>query len=491
MKKILIASANPWSFSCAVEREFARDNGAARVDAINLFTLVSRGSPHWRRRDKLIETLNRKINRFVMPAINGRDITGSIRVDRGHIPPLPDTYEELRDCRIGAAKVGLATLSSVSSLTTIQYPSSLAEFGAVLAPAWRSAHLALRVAEAVQPMGYDQILIFNGRHCYSRPFCDLLEQSSEVIRYEQGSAGNRYISASGSIHDPVITTRLIEAHPFDPAAGEAFFRERMSKDPGNEVQLMTAPQRRRSLPEGLKAGQCVVFFTSSSDEMFAVFDKLGYGDFPDQQTLTESLARTCSDQGLQLVVRLHPHLRFKHPAWLREWHFDRLATAGVMVLGPEDPTDSYALLEASRAILTTGSTIGFEASFLGVPNVVVGDRLAGHLGVSVAAQSNNELADFIANPRLLPGARERAIQFGSFCKRAGKLLPSLDVSTHPHMARIDGHIVDPIRYALQSFRFALRPPSGDPNALDIRSGMQAGRVVLAPGTNYSSEMKRR
>lgn len=491
MKKFLIVSANPWSFCAAVERDFARENAAAEVDAMNLFTLVSRGSPHWRRRDKLIETLNRKIDRFVMTAINGRDITSSIRIDRGNIPPLPETYEELRDYRIGTARVGLATLSSATSLTTIQFPLSLAEFGPVLAPAWRSAHLSLRVAEAVRPMGYDQILIFNGRHCYSRPFCDLLEQHSDVVRYEQGSRGNKYVKASGAIQDPTIYTQLVEAHPYDPAAGDTFYRERIAKDPANEVSLMTAPQRKRSLPDGLKAGECVVFFTSSSDEMFAVFDEISYGEFPDQHALAMALSKECRELGLQLVVRLHPHLRFKHPSWLREWNFDALRSEGAMVLGPEDPSDSYALVEAARAVITTGSTIGLEASYLGVPNAVLGKQIGGCLGASVVAHSASDLARFLADPRLLPEARERALLFGSFYKCAGKLLPALDVGTHTNFARIDGRIVDPIRFAIQTLRFALRPPGGDPNALDIKSGLQGGKVVLAPGTDYSSFLKRR
>ena len=42
-----------------------------------------------------------------------------------------------------------------------------------------------------------------------------------------------------------------------------------------------------------------------------------------------------------------------------------------------------------------------------------------------------------------------------------------------------------MRYAAQKLRFLFRPPS-DPQALDIKSGMQGGRVLLPPGTDYSS-----
>jgi hypothetical protein len=234
-KRVLIASCNPWSFCMAVERDFARSEAGSTVDAINLFGLCSRGSPHWRRRDKLIETLNRKIQRFVNPVINGREISREIQLADGDAPPLPRTYDELRSYELDGAKLGLAVLSSVTSLTTIQYPASLADYGPALEPAWRSAHRSLRIGEAVRAMGYDKIYIFNGRHCYSRPFCDVLDKGSEVVRYEQGSAGNRYISASGSVHHPVPLSAIIQAHDFDRSAAEAFYRGRMDRDAGTEV----------------------------------------------------------------------------------------------------------------------------------------------------------------------------------------------------------------------------------------------------------------
>ena len=53
-KRVLIASSNPWSFCMAVERDFAAIHRQDRVDAIDLFSISGRCSPHWRRRDKVI-----------------------------------------------------------------------------------------------------------------------------------------------------------------------------------------------------------------------------------------------------------------------------------------------------------------------------------------------------------------------------------------------------------------------------------------------------
>src|SRR5947209_17793114 len=137
----------------------------------------------------------------------------------------------------------------------------------------------------------------------------------------------------------------------------------------------------------MQQGRAVAFFTSASDEMFAVTDDALYGSFATQNDVALALAEICKAQGLQLVVRLHPHLRFKHPAWKREWDFAELEQRGAAVLAPEDPADSYEILRASHSVVTTGSTIGLEASYLGIPNASVGTWIAGCLGASTVVNT--------------------------------------------------------------------------------------------------------
>ena len=142
----------------------------------------------------------------------------------------------------------------------------------------------------------------------SRPFCDVLQETTEVIRYEQASAGDKYIAVAGSVQEPATLARLIEAHQFNAAAGEAFFHERMNRETSSEVGFYTATQRAGQLPQGMKPGETITFFTSSSDEMAAVTDAALYGSFATQHDVAIALAEACKGAGLQLLVRLHPHL---------------------------------------------------------------------------------------------------------------------------------------------------------------------------------------
>src|SRR5437762_5851527 len=181
----------------------ARDHAADTVDLINLCSICGRFSPHWSKRDRIVERLSRKIPRFILPLISGRETTGDLAPDHAALPPVPNDVSDLRRYRVGNVPVGLAILSSVYELTTVHGARTPADYGeSIFEEAWRSAHLSLQIGQAVARLGYDRIYVFGGRHCYSRPFVDAAAQASEVLRYEQGGTGSAYVMTASSLYEP-------------------------------------------------------------------------------------------------------------------------------------------------------------------------------------------------------------------------------------------------------------------------------------------------
>jgi hypothetical protein len=481
--RILIAAANPWSLSLAVERQLAREHDDDQVDLLDVFALVSRFSPHWSRRDRLLERMNRKIARFIGPVINGRDITGEVRLNRSAVPPTPTEVRDLQSYCVGEARVGLGVLSSIYEITSIQHRwARSADYGAVLEKAWTSAHLSQQLGEQVASMNYDRVYIFGGRHCYSRPFCDLVEASSQVIRYEQGWSGTAYVTAPESIYEPRTLASIIRQYPLDEEAGERFYRERLARSSTSVAGFFGARQFDGHIPEPLRGQKLAAFFSSSVDEMYALKDTIRFGDFATQYEAALALTNVCASRGITLAIRLHPHLAFKHRSWAFEWDFDELRQRGVHIIGPEDSTDSYALARASHCVFTCGSTMAFESTFLDVPNAVIGTSLSTELGASVKVLSEADFAEFVDQPYFPEGARRQALHFGSIQKCGATPVRGLHPGSHPNFARIDGRIVDPLRYAVQcarewTGRMLARP-------VENRSGIINGRVTLPSGSRY-------
>ncbi|MGZ8336270.1 MAG: hypothetical protein ACXWU1_06375 [Allosphingosinicella sp.] len=455
MKKVLIVSANRWSFCIGTERHFALSQGPdVQVDAIDLYQLVTRHSPYYRRLHQRVgEAINRKYERFILPILSGQDITPRVSLDLGAVPPLPETFDELRNYRLRGAQIGLGVISSIISLTTIQRAERVEELGPEVIHSWRAAHLSLQAGEAIRDMGYDEVYIFNGRHCYNRPFCDALEGAARVIKYEAGGSEDTttYVASEFSVHVPSDFAGIIRSHDVDVCEGETYYLNRVNKAAGNEVNYFTGLQVKGQLPEEAK-GPYVAFFTSSTDERVASLGEHDLGAFHDQCQVAQTLAGICARQGTRLIVRLHPHLRDKHPSWQHEWDFEALRSAGAVVLEPTDHCDSYALARSAHCVITAGSTISFECSFMGVPNAVVGDCLPGHMDSSVVCNDEAALEAFIAAPALLPEARENAIAFGSYMRVGGIALPDYELGGHVSQARLSGRILDPVRFAVHRFR---------------------------------------
>src|SRR5207244_5302213 len=136
------------------------EHSGETVGRLDPWSICSRFSPHWSKRDRIIDRLNRKIPRFICPVITGREITAQVAPDHRAVPPVPADVGDLRHYQVDGVPVGLAVLSSVYELTTVHNARSSQDYGGAFEDAWRSAHLSLQIGQAVARLGYDRIYIF-------------------------------------------------------------------------------------------------------------------------------------------------------------------------------------------------------------------------------------------------------------------------------------------------------------------------------------------
>ncbi|UGS38731.1 capsular polysaccharide export protein, LipB/KpsS family [Capillimicrobium parvum] len=118
-----------------------------------------------------------------------------------------------------------------------------------------------------------------------------------------------------------------------------------------------------------------------------------------------------------LVVRVHPG----ETRWgTREAAADELRArvgatlpANVRVVGPSDPTDSYALVDRSDLVCVYASTVGLEAATRGVAVAVAGDTHYRGRGFTHDVSRHDELAALLAAPpgRLDPATVDLAHRY--------------------------------------------------------------------------------
>ncbi|MBH9538453.1 hypothetical protein [Novosphingopyxis sp. YJ-S2-01] len=455
--RTLLINANPFPLSIATLRHIGIDSVAKgkQVDAYDAYPGVFAHSPLTQPRDRLYERIASKYSRFLLPVINGSDITRSVRPYAYKVPPLPEKVDELRGATAFGAKVGLAALSTASSLTKIADRDHTSRYGPTLEKAWIVAHRAAAIADQLRGR-YAEVYIFNGRQAETRPFCDILAEDSTVVRYEAGGQPDSFITVRGPLFDSQLLRHRVAEHPFNPNAAEHYFDSRRSRLPGTDSHRFTSNQTRGMLPHNIRSHSIVTMFTSSEDEFFAVRDTADFGVFQSQMEIALVAARLCTELGITFVIRLHPHLALKNDSWRRNWDLEELMATGATVILPDAPVDSYALVDASQAVITCGSTVGVEAAYIGRPSLMIGETYATALGICHRADTVSELKAFLRAPAPRADAKANALKFASYQATSGAPITGLTDGSKPDAARIEGTLVDPARWLVAKARKLVR-----------------------------------
>jgi hypothetical protein len=451
MSRRLLISTNPWPFIVAVERQLALDlSPHGPLDLLDVTRVLGEGvGMGWR--DHLYEKFNRKLQRFVLPHLSGRDISADFRVGPTPVPPLPEKLSELRSYQLEGCRLGISALSTAANFAQTWSLEDARVYGQLLQQSWHLAHRTHALARQLRGLGYSDVYLFNGRHCTSRPFCEVLQGESRLWRYECNDMHENYprewsyFLSDDSLHSGPGLRKLVDNHIFQPTKGDAYFQDRAERRPTSGSFHFLREQQIGNLPEVAGQGNLVTLFSSSPDEFFALADTYAFGEFSTQGEVAIALAEICRILGKRFLIRLHPHLRFKPESWREEWDFAELEQQGAFVIGPAEACDSYALAKASECVVTCGSTIGVEAAYFGTPSLAVGSGYYSEIGAAQQATTRQQLEDFVRTPRLQEESRERAQRLGSFNYTGGTLLKDFRQPAGPESARIDGRLADPVR----------------------------------------------
>ncbi|MCL4821091.1 MAG: hypothetical protein KJ067_18300 [Vicinamibacteria bacterium] len=281
--------------------------------------------------------------------------------------------------------------------------------------------LAGRVLDELAPRA---ILMLNGKLYAERLFLDAArERGIAAWCYERG---NR--------RDTLVVSRDRPAIPFDTRHIVATLRERpltgderrrietylgARADLGNG-QVRYLPRNGGGLPGGRQGAERVYsLFTNLIWDSAVVGEDLLFADM--FEWIAETVRALAEVPGTRLAIRVHPAETkvYWHPtretveARLRE-AFPRGLPANVVLIGPGDPVDSYALVAESDVVLVFASSIGMEAAAQG-KRVVVAGRSGFHTAPFVVrpedrAAYREELASGRTEPAT-PDAPELALRF--------------------------------------------------------------------------------
>jgi hypothetical protein len=357
----------------------------------------------------------------------------------------------------GYHDIGWGVISSVVSITR-NSSVSLASHRGMLSRYLQAAILVYdRTCRLIDELEPAEVVFFNGRFATTRAVLRAAQARGIPWKiHERGGDRDRYWLSDCMPHDMdrIQEKMLAGWDASKAAAGESFFEGRRQRVE-REWHSFAGAQTIGSLPAEMSApGDWVSFFTSAEDEMFAIADHYVNDRFPTQLDAIRALAEAArSIPGLRLCVRVHPHTGQKSRSDRAKWA--KLDIPGVLLIGPGDRTDSYALIDRSRVVCTYGSTVGIEATYWRRPSLLLAPAYYDRLGVAQRAGDVDEIRAFLREPQVFP--REATLPYGAFWALLGEPYRFYQADSL-HRGRICGVYLDDSP-AMRAARMLMRPGS--------------------------------
>jgi hypothetical protein len=261
------------------------------------------------------------------------------------------------------------------------------------------------------------------------------KEDIKVLYHERGATKERYFLENFVPHDVAKVSKKMDSMWREAVEEDIelatqtsinFFHRVRNREELGWISF-TKNQDKNLIPDLEKNKNLITYFATNDDEYETLRDIFPWSYWNDQFHALDDLVQACKENGnVQLIIKLHPNLINKSSRDILKWlSYEKL---NVKIVRPEARVDTYALMEASDIVVTSGSTIGIEAAFWGKPVILMGPSYYGHLGACLQPKSSQELSEMLAKPQFQIHSN-RALPFGYYYNEFGELFKYYEPDT--------------------------------------------------------------
>lgn len=315
------------------------------------------------------------------------------------------TLEELKEIRFKNFDLGLSVASSLISMKKDSNPSIKNNYSLIVKMLKSSIQVYENALDLLSSEEINLVYIFNGRFCNQKAIMRACES----------------LNISFLIHERGANKYLFYRRPFMPHNKNMIQKEMLEswesiedKKQAKQIALKWFEDRRKgidtdwysyskmqekNLVPSFKHGKKIIsYFHSSDDEYAAIGDLFKWKGWKDQYDAVVNLIKVVeSSSNLHLIIRLHPHMAKKSHLENLKWQSLSQFSSNIDIILPKSKIDSYALVEMSDIVISSGSKIGIEAVYLKKPSILLGPSPYDSLGLTYPANSISELNQLLEN----------------------------------------------------------------------------------------------
>lgn len=256
------------------------------------------------------------------------------------------------------------------------------------------------------------IYVYNGRFLIGNACWEVAKVSNNEIRFLEQftmNKSNEYWIFNKPVHSIVYRAEVIndflenyDKNKFNQLerAGINWFSDRVNGISHNFTSDQILIYQKASNDRKL-----ISYFPSSEDELILLgIENEVWGN---QKKIISDLADYFYKKGgIDFTIRLHPNTNHKsgeEVSRLMNFKFELEKKYNfINVINYNEKINTYSLIQQSDLVITSGSTVGLEAAFLKIPNILIGDSLYQAMRVAYNPVNLNELKDnfnsYLADP---------------------------------------------------------------------------------------------
>jgi len=333
------------------------------------------------------------------------------------VPKLFSNVGDLQKLKIDNFDIGFAISSSIISM--FRDPNPKLEANLVERYIVASLGVYFSMINYLKKNKTDLVYVFNGRLAQTRAVlkaCNLL--GVKCLLHERGNSYGFYSTFDDiSIHDLKNTQKLIKETwaKADPVQkfefGEKWFQTRIGGKMENWYSFLE--NQVNELPENWDSQKTNVIICNSSEDEFSSLGEEWRN--PIYKNQTEGITKIIKD-GAQLpnvhfYLRMHPNLAKVENEDLRT--LKNISFENLTTIPSTSQISTYHLVRHANKVITFGSTIGVEATYLGKPSILAGKSFYYDLDAAYVPKNHQDLMQLISE-ELPPKSKEIALMYGYF-----------------------------------------------------------------------------
>lgn len=338
--------------------------------------------------------------------------------------PFFENLFELEQLNYKGVNIGRGIASSLISLTRdfeVQNPIHKYKIKELY-------HLSISsyeiLSNEIQKHRPNQVYFFNGRFAECHVLLQICKREKIDFFTLEVAALGKYLVFKNALPHSIKERDRLMSYMWESAnknkrveVAKDFF-EKKRKGVFQEQYMHTSQQKLFKLPEKWDNNKRnVAIFNSSEDEM-KVIEEWRHDFYSSQnEVIGEICEFMAQNKDFHFYLRVHPNLGVLENSQVRQ--IKTFNYPNLTIIHPHEEIDSYALVENSEKVITFGSTIGIESTFLQKPSIMFGRSFYENTDSVYTPKAYSELFDLIQTENLVPKPKENTYSYGYFVSSFG------------------------------------------------------------------------